>query len=345
LVIEQRQTILNMYNSGIVPEVIALQMDKSKEEIIQIIDKTKAEEEEKKKNKKNKRNKVGLSLSSSEAEVKKDSNIPLITKVYFDKTVNIDYAIKNAQSRMWKALTVKSDFNISMEETQNALNNYAESKATFVILHIDLVDSTKLSMTLPVNRLVTIIQAFSQEMSVILAAYGGYVLKYIGDAVLAFFVVDSPNNLYLRCINALECACSMIKVVRQGINPILNQYDYPELSVRIGIDVGENAVVQFGWDTYTSHGKVIMKRPHFDILGYTISIATKMTTFAKPDQIVIGQLVYDVLEDKQSTFRLMQINPQIWDYFSNNTGGIYHLYSSLNESEYKEYTDSNLKDR
>src|SRR5215208_2476593 len=327
-----------MYNSGIVPEVIALQMDKSKEEIIQIIDKTKAEEEKKKK----KRNKVGLSLSSSEVKVKKDSNIPLITKVYFDKTVNIDYAIKNAQSRMWKALTVKSDFNISMEETQDALNNYAESKATFVILHIDLVDSTKLSMTLPVNRLVTIIQAFSQEMSVILAAYGGYVLKYIGDAVLAFFIVDSPNNLYLRCINALECACSMIKVVRQGINPILNQYDYPELRVRVGIDVGENAVVQFGWDTHTVDGKVIMKSPHFDILGYTISIAAKMTAFAKPDQIVIGQLVYDVLEeDKQSTFRLMPMNPQIWDYFSNNTGGIYHLYSSLNESEYKEYTDSN----
>jgi adenylate cyclase len=319
-----------MYNSGIIPEVIALQMDKSKEEILQIIEKTKTEEEEKNKNK------VGPSLSLSKVELRKDSSIPLISKVYIDKTVNIDHAIKHAQSRMWKALTVKSDFDISMEETQNALNNYAESKATFVILHIDLVDSTKLSMTLPVNRLVTIIQAFSQEMSIIVAAYGGYVLKYIGDAVLAFFIVDSPNNMYLRCINALECACSMIKVVRQGINPILNQYDYPELKVRIGIDVGENAVVQFGWDTHTLDGKVITKSPHFDILGYTISIATKMTTLAKPDQIVIGQLVYDILEeDKQSTFRLLPINREIWDYFSNNTGSIYNLYSSLNESEYK----------
>ena len=69
MAIEQRQTILNMYNSGIIPEVIALQMDKSKEEIIQIIDKTKAEEEKKNKTKKNKRNKVGLSLSSSEVKI------------------------------------------------------------------------------------------------------------------------------------------------------------------------------------------------------------------------------------------------------------------------------------
>jgi hypothetical protein len=59
-----------------------------------------------------------------------------------------------------------------------------------------------------------------------------------------------------------------------------------------------------------------------------------MSAFAKADQIVTGQLVYNVLEDKQSTFRLLSINPQIWDYFSNNTGGIYHLYSRLNESEY-----------
>lgn len=73
---------------------------------------------------------------------------------------------------------------------------------------------------------------------------------------------------------------------------------------------------------------------HFDILGYTISVAINMRAFAKPDQIVTGQLVYNVLEDKQSTFRLLSINPQICDYFSNNTWSIYHLYSRLNESEY-----------
>ena len=40
----------------------------------------------------------------------------------------------------------------------------------------------------------------------------------------------------------------MIKIIKEGINPILNQYDYPELKVRIGMDVGEIAVVQYGLD-------------------------------------------------------------------------------------------------
>jgi len=202
-----------------------------------------------------------------------------------------------------------------------------------VILHVDLVESTRLLMTLPVDRLATIIQAFSQEMSLMIAAYGGYVLKYVGDAILAFFVVDS-SDIYLPCINAVNCACSMIKVIREGINPILSQKDYPELNVRIGIDVGENAVVQYGWETHALDGKNVLRKPLLDILGYTMSIATKMTALANPDQIIIGQLVYDTLEDKQkSSFRLLPVSPVVWSYFSNNTGNIYHLYVSISENE------------
>ena len=306
--------------------MIALQMDMNEKDVLRVIEEVTSSEKG--------REKKAPTLSSSLSSIRKDS-VPLISKLYLDKAVNIDYAIKYAQTRVWKALKVKSDFDISMEETQNNLKNYAESKTTFLILYIDLVDSTRLSMTLPVNRLATIVRAFSQEISLIFSAYGGYVLKYIGDAILAYFPVDSSDDFHARSINAVSCACSMIKVICQGINPILNQYDYPELRVRIGLDIGENAVVQFGWDTHTLNGKAILRDPHFDILGYTISITAKMTAFANPDQIVIGQLVYQILDDKQKAmFRLLPISPQIWNYLSDNTGGgIYHLYGSINKRE------------
>ena len=41
----------------------------------------------------------------------------------------------------------------------------------------------------------------------------------------------------------------MVKVIEEGINSILEENGYPELSVRVGIDVGENAVVQYGLKT------------------------------------------------------------------------------------------------
>lgn len=320
----QLQTILNLYNSGIPADIISLQLDINQEEVDRIIENMIKEEERKK------------------ISIRQASDVPSLSSFYLDAVVNIDSAIKMAQSRIWKALKAEPEFNISFEETNNILEKYAKSKVTLVILHIDLVGSTRLSMTLPVDRLATIIQAFTQEMSLMIQAYGGYVLKYIGDAILAFFIVRDGSEIYLPCINAVHCAKSMIKVTRQGINPILNQNDYPEMSVRIGIDVGENAVVQFGWDTHTnvlSNNKekgydddkqIIIKRPHLDILGYTVSIATKMTTLAAPDQIVIGQSVYDTMDDVlKSSFQMLSVNPIVWNYLSDNTGNIYRVYGSM----------------
>ena len=307
----QRQTILNLHNSGISPEIIALQMDISPEEVEKVIEGQQSIEEEKS---------ISAARQASEAPQS-------MASFYLDAVVDLDKAIRMAQSRVWKALKVEPEFNLSSEETNEALEKLARSKATLVILNIDLVGSTRLSMTLPTDRLATIIQAFTQEMSLTIAAYGGYVLKYVGDAILAFFLADS-GDAYLPCVNAVNCARSMVKIMREGINPILNQYDYPEMNVRVGIDLGENAVVQYGWDVHRAEGKEF-RIPHYDILGYTINIASKMTSLARPDQIVIGQMVYDMLDERQqSTFVPLQISPEMWSYMSDYTGGIYRLYGT-----------------
>ena len=112
-------------------------MDLSQDRVHQIIEESKKDEQEIK----------NMMRSSSTSTFVKGSDSPMISMLYTDKVVNIDYAIKHAQTRMWKALKVKPDFyfDISMEETQKVLKMYAESKATFVILYVDLVDSTRLS--------------------------------------------------------------------------------------------------------------------------------------------------------------------------------------------------------
>jgi adenylate cyclase len=121
----------------------------------------------------------------------------------------------------------------------------------------------------------------------------------------------------------------MIKVIENGINPILNQYDYPDMSIRIGIDVGEIALIQYGWDIHTLNEKQIVKEPHHDILGYTVNVAVKMTNLAKHNGLVIGQSVYDVLDEKQkSTFKILNISPDVWNYTDGKSGSIYQVYGS-----------------
>ncbi|AIF84299.1 family 3 adenylate cyclase [Candidatus Nitrososphaera evergladensis SR1] len=309
-----KQAAMNLYHAGLFPDTIAMQLDISREEVDSIIKDAIAEDEKKRKS------------------IKQASDTSSIGMFYLDAVVNIENIIKSAQLAMWKSLKGEMEFNISNEDTQSVLEKMAESKATFVILYIDIVGSTKLSMTLPVDRLAAIIRGFTHEMSLVVSAYGGHVLKYLGDAILAFFVVPDKSNPYMPCTNAMHCARSMVRAVKEGFNVILNQEGYPELEVRIGIDVGENVVVQYGWDVQSlviDDRQINTKKAHQDILGYTISMASKITGLAQPNQIVIGQYVYDVLDERQKgLFELLPLPPEVWSYVGSKTGNLYSLYAS-----------------
>ena len=288
----------------------------------------------------------------NEEEIKKQKKIQnskdntFLNKLYLDAVIDVESVIKDSQIRIWKSLKANPEFNISVNEMQKILEKFMESKVKLVILNIDLVGSTKMSLNLPIDKLTTIIRAFAQEMTIIVSMYGGYVLKYIGDAVLAFFVVDSDNaknhrdkdsnsgeynNNFdsLQYSNVISCAYTMIKVVQEGLNPILNQYDYPDLKVRIGVDVGEIAVVKYGLDIDEFENKVL-KRPHLDLIGYTISIVVKMTSRAQPDHMVIGEEFFENLDNnRKDVFNQLPNNPEIWNYTTEATGKIYGLYENI----------------
>ena len=128
---------------------------------------------------------------------------------------------------------------------------------------------------------------------------------------------SSSNDNFdsLSYSNVISCAYTMIKVVQEGINPILNQNDYPDLKVRIGIEFGEIAVVMYGVDM-DEYNNMILKRPHLDLIGYTISIAVKMTSLAKPDHIVIGEELFSMLHGKlKDTFKQLSITPDLMELF------------------------------
>jgi class 3 adenylate cyclase len=265
--------------------------------------------------------------------------------------VGLNSIMKKSHARVRKTLEGKPDFVMSFVETQNVLEKFAKYKTTLVVLHVDLVGSTKLAMRLPLDRLTTMIQAFNQEMTVAVKAFGGHILKYVGDAVLAFFVVPGRKpEAKAACINAVNCAKYMLQITREAINPILNQYSCPEMNLRIGIDIGENAIIQSGWDfrpnirkrrknnknnITINHNKKqqhhIVKKPVYDVLSYTISIAVKMTALAQPNHLVIGDPMYNLLDDKQrSAFQRVNMSPDIWSYVCRNSeGNIYSLYTDV----------------
>lgn len=344
------QTIWNLYNSGIPTYIIGFQLDMDEKEVQKVIHSTP-------------NNNSFLASSPLHIPLIENKFMGDVVRQPFDDIVNTDMTVKNAQIRMWKALRSEPEITLTMERTNEVLKAFAKSKMTLVILNVDLVESTELSISLPLERLSTILQTFMQEVASLITSYGGYVLKYIGDAVLGFFIVPnmgqsekgiieynnnksddqvncihrkvSSNSSYVPCINAINCARSIIKILDQAINPILNQYDYPEMSVRIGIDIGENVIIQDGWDVHRlqqSNDQInttpIVREPHYDIIGYSTNIAVKMTELANTNGVVIGQSVYDVLDHEKSSFKLLKVNPDVWKYIDDRTDTVYLVYHS-----------------
>lgn len=237
------------------------------------------------------------------------------------KTVDSDTLVSQTQDRLWKALKRRYQYDVSLQRGQEYLLNHVSSKIPLVIMYADLVGSTNMSMTLPADKLTTIIRAFTYEMSQVIYSHEGYVLKYVGDAVIAFF--PASYNKLLACDKAVQCAKSMLTVIKNGINPILNQYDYPELNVKIGMDEGENVIVQYGHD----------KSSLIDILGYCMNIAAKITSLTGPNKVSIGEDVHKMLHPSiQSKFKEMKLKPEEWKYTDRRSGELYKVHT-MNDSK------------
>ncbi len=221
------------------------------------------------------------------------------------------------RDRLGNVLNEKYHYNTSIRKGQRFLLQHVNSKVDLVILYADLVGSTKMSMTLSADKLVTVIKAFSHELSSVIESYGGFVLKYVGDAIISFF--PSGFNKYLVCDKAFRCAKSMISVLKNDINPILRKYGYPKLEVKIGIAEGENVVIQYGKD----------KSSQIDLIGYIMNVTSKITSITRPNRISVGGTVYTLLHPKtQSKFERVILDNANWKFIDKHNDKPYKVYTT-----------------
>jgi adenylate cyclase len=244
----------------------------------------------------------------------------VLTSIENRTIYDLQTLLSQRQDRLESVFYKRYQYNTSIKRGQDFLLNHVDSKISLVVMYADLVGSTKMSMALPVERMAKIIKAFSHELSSVVQSYNGFVLKYVGDAVIAFF--PSGFNKYLSCDTAFQCAKSMIDVIENGINPILekDKDNYPKLAVKIGIDEGENLAIQYGYD----------KSAPIDLIGYPMNVAAKMTSLTGPNKITVGNNVYKLLHPTlQPEFQEMQMKEGTeWKYIDLETNLPYKVYTT-----------------
>lgn len=234
-------------------------------------------------------------------------------------------SLQQIRARINKTLIDGVQLNMSTDESKKLLRRHVNTKTNLVVMFVDINDSTEMSLSLPEHKFALIVQSFAQEISIAVSGYGGYVFKYEGDAIIILFPADyDPTK---ACKNALNCSRAILQIIREVINPAFKANELPEITVRIGLAYGYALVVLYGKS---------LEKAQIDIIGSSISMAAKIASIAKPNQLLVGELIYNILNSKEKDFlnnsKFIEVNldPIKWKYLSHfEAESMYRVYEYL----------------
>jgi adenylate cyclase len=171
-----------------------------------------------------------------------------------------------------------------------------------------------MSTELTPDFLSKIVTVFSQEVSYVIEYFHGFVLKFVGDAIIGYFPPFKQKS-----IDDIElCGEAIVHVVRHAINPLLLQMGHKGIEVKVTSDYGQHTIVRYGSD---------QERSHVDIISATMNLAAKMQSVARGNQMVIGKKLYDKLsEDLQRIFEKGVFDKHRWSYHNMAEQKPYQLY-------------------
>jgi class 3 adenylate cyclase len=145
----------------------------------------------------------------------------------------------------------------------------AAERRELTVMFCDLVGSTALSTRLDPEDLREIIRAYHRRCAEVIVEHGGFVARYMGDGVLAYF--GYPQAHEDDAERAAHAGLALVGSTK------LDAGSGTTLQMRIGVATGLVVVGDLTDDP--SH--------ECEVVGETPNLAARLQTFAEPDTVVI----------------------------------------------------------
>lgn len=161
-------------------------------------------------------------------------------------------------------------------EFENSImaNETVEASVAF----IDICGFTKISENETPDKVVNLLNSYFDLMVKEIINQGGFIDKFIGDAVMAVFRGDYH----------LDRAVDSCLAIRKKISE-LPATDSFSPTVSIGINTGEMISGNIGSAT--------LKRLDYTVIGDTVNTAQRLQSSAKENQIIISQTSYNLIKE------------------------------------------------
>ncbi len=129
-----------------------------------------------------------------------------------------------------------------------------------IIWFSDVVDFSMYTVQMPPSRTADIMQRFFNAQSAPVADHGGHIDKFIGDGMMAFWVLSDTEPANLKCLQALRAAEEAVSAVAKIC------IGDKSLHLRIGLHIGMVLSGDFGSTT----------RHQFTLIGPEVNRAARL---------------------------------------------------------------------
>ncbi|MHA7646520.1 adenylate/guanylate cyclase domain-containing protein [Nitrosopumilus sp. S4] len=147
---------------------------------------------------------------------------------------------------------------------------------------VDVVNSTQKIARLSKEQACSFYSVFLNTVGYIIENNGGKVVKNTGDGILFYF-----PNIAITGDLPLKCGTKILEATEM-INNILKKKKIPAMHYRVSLDYGPVMIAKYA----TSSCK--------DVFGSTVNLCAKINHLAKPDQLVIGADLYQIIKKSTS---------------------------------------------
>jgi class 3 adenylate cyclase/tetratricopeptide (TPR) repeat protein len=152
------------------------------------------------------------------------------------------------------------------------------------VMFCDLVESTALSTRLDPEDLREIIRAYQGACARVIAQYGGYIAKFMGDGILVYFGYPQAHEDDGK--RAMRAALEIVEAIADlGTDRPLAGDQH--LSLRVGISTGPVVV----GDIVGEGGAA----EEASVIGETPNVAARLQALAQPNQIVIASQTRQII--------------------------------------------------
>jgi class 3 adenylate cyclase len=139
------------------------------------------------------------------------------------------------------------------------------------IMFTDMVGSSDMTSRLGDEKAVIVVQEHNRIVQTVFEAYGGNVIKFTGDGFHASFS---------SVANSVKCAIEVQRSFKSYAVPIQDE----PIQVTIGLSAGEPVAADK------------------DLFGATVNLAARLCAHAKPEEILVAQVIKDLCLGKAYRF-------------------------------------------